>query len=717
MITGSPSITVANLLFDHGARLMPRTSAMDTGLFIQFVMMCIPTDEEEKILRLLVEKGAAVNDPNAPGGRQALHFAAMSNNCSLIRILLSLGASLYETNDRDETPREFAMAFKCREACILLEKLEEASSTTTEISFGSNVPDLPKTKSSPKYSTISHFDNVILSVPMASNVQDSPVPQQTFVEEIDYSEIQELSVVGKGAFGVVWKGLWRNTFVAVKHINSEAEKREFSIEVRQLSRVSHPNIVRLYGACTQGAHVCLVMEYAEGGSLYNVLHNRPKPKYTAAHAMSWARQCAEHSSDLSLAETSTRLLKVAQTKRPVPGRRDLKPPNLLLVGGGVRLKICDFGTAADKATYMTNNKGSAAWMAPEVFEGSTYTEKCDVFSWGIILWEVLSRRKPFEEGGSAFRIMWAVHTGQRPNMIEGCPEPIEQLMTQCWHKVPAERPSMAKVVEIMSALCELFPGEDTPINYEDCEEDSSSCSEDEYMTYDTRDSLPDAPPSLSQVHEAPAPPRLRSYVETQVSKLQTKMAAEAHPKTATLKDETDAHDRIGAVRIPQQFKEGRSPVAINRSSPQERACEGSSLQDSLQVSSPHVFSESSSPRRLSPIGNYNIGNMNPRHIDMDQYWNRENDKLSPARSPSVTSTNNSRKEDYNQNYCDRLSAANSPMSAPEFNGNVPQRPVDPRYQTPLQIEVDPVSQCIQITILCPECIYKVRNRRKTYIYV
>lgn len=264
----------------------------------------------------------------------------------------------------------------------------------------------------------------------------------------------------------------------------------------------------------------------------------------------------------------------------------------------------------------------------------------------------------------------------------------------------------------MSALCELFPGEDTPINYEDCEEDASSCSEDEYMTYDTRDSLPDTQHSLSQVpaHAVPAPPRPRSYVETQVSKLQTKMAADAHPKTDILKDEPNAHDRIGAIRIPHQFKrveypEVRSPVAINRTSSSpvaERACspsEASTLPDSLQVNSPHVFSESSSPRRLSPIGNYNIGNMNPRHIDMDQYWNRENEKLSPARSPSVTSTNNSRKEDYNQNYCDRLSAANSPMSATEFNGNVPQRPVDPRYQTPLQIEVDPVSQCIKITIL------------------
>lgn len=96
------------------------------------------------------------------------------------------------------------------------------------------------------------------------------------------------------------------------------------------------------------------------------------------------------------------------------------------------LKICDFGTACDLHTYMTNNKGSAAWMAPEVFEGSRYTEKCDVFSWGIILWEVLARQKPFDDMGgvSAFRIMWAVHVGQRPPLIEGCPKPIENLMTR-----------------------------------------------------------------------------------------------------------------------------------------------------------------------------------------------------------------------------------------------------------------------------------------------
>ncbi|KAG7187879.1 hypothetical protein KM043_013858 [Ampulex compressa] len=92
--------------------------------------------------------------------------------------------------------------------------------------------------------------------------------QQQFVEEIDYNEIETEQVVGKGSFGVVWKGRWRGQYVAVKYIISEGERKAFSVEVRQLSRVVHPNIVKLYGACTKNP-VCLVMEYAEGGSLYN----------------------------------------------------------------------------------------------------------------------------------------------------------------------------------------------------------------------------------------------------------------------------------------------------------------------------------------------------------------------------------------------------------------------------------------------------------------
>ncbi|XP_045699418.1 mitogen-activated protein kinase kinase kinase 7 isoform X2 [Phyllostomus hastatus] len=272
-------------------------------------------------------------------------------------------------------------------------------------------------------------------------------------EEIDYKEIEVEEVVGRGAFGVVCKAKWREKDVAIKQIESESERKAFIVELRQLSRVNHPNIVKLYGACLNP--VCLVMEYAEGGSLYNVLHGaEPLPYYTAAHAMSWCLQCSQ----------GVAYLHSMQPKALI--HRDLKPPNLLLVAGGTVLKICDFGTACDIQTHMTNNKGSAAWMAPEVFEGSNYSEKCDVFSWGIILWEVITRRKPFDEiGGPAFRIMWAVHNGTRPPLIKNLPKPIESLMTRCWSKDPSQRPSMEEIVKIMTHLMRYFPGADEPLQY------------------------------------------------------------------------------------------------------------------------------------------------------------------------------------------------------------------------------------------------------------
>ncbi|XP_054830381.1 mitogen-activated protein kinase kinase kinase 7 isoform X4 [Eublepharis macularius] len=288
------------------------------------------------------------------------------------------------------------------------------------------------------------------SASSADMIETSPVLN---FEEIDYKEIEVEEVVGRGAFGVVCKAKWREKDVAIKQIESESERKAFIVELRQLSRVNHPNIVKLYGACLNP--VCLVMEYAEGGSLYNVLHGaEPLPYYTAAHAMSWCLQCSQGVAYLHSMKPKALI------------HRDLKPPNLLLVAGGTVLKICDFGTACDIQTHMTNNKGSAAWMAPEVFEGSNYSEKCDVFSWGIILWEVITRRKPFDEiGGPAFRIMWAVHNGTRPPLIKNLPKPIESLMTRCWSKDPSQRPSMEEIVKIMTHLMQYFPGADEPLQY------------------------------------------------------------------------------------------------------------------------------------------------------------------------------------------------------------------------------------------------------------
>ena len=104
--------------------------------------------------------------------------------------------------------------------------------------------------------------------------------------------------------------------------------------------------------------------------------------------------------------------------------------SLLLTDEWRLLKVCDFGTVADLKSTMTNNRGSAAWMAPEVFEGSKYGDKCDVFSFGIILWEVLTRRRPYEDlgAGLAYRIMWKVHEGTRPQPIADMPQILNDFM-------------------------------------------------------------------------------------------------------------------------------------------------------------------------------------------------------------------------------------------------------------------------------------------------
>uniref|UniRef100_A0AAY4D0G3 Protein kinase domain-containing protein n=1 Tax=Denticeps clupeoides TaxID=299321 RepID=A0AAY4D0G3_9TELE len=107
-----------------------------------------------------------------------------------------------------------------------------------------------------------------MSVPSADMLETPPGYP---FEEIDYADIEVEEVVGRGAFGVVCKAKWKGKDVAIKTIESESERKAFLVELRQLSRVNHPNIVKLYGSCSNP--VCLVMEYAEGGSLYNGNNN------------------------------------------------------------------------------------------------------------------------------------------------------------------------------------------------------------------------------------------------------------------------------------------------------------------------------------------------------------------------------------------------------------------------------------------------------------
>ncbi|XP_065649160.1 mitogen-activated protein kinase kinase kinase 7 isoform X3 [Hydra vulgaris] len=194
------------------------------------------------------------------------------------------------------------------------------------------------------------------------------------------------------------------------------------------------------------------MELAECGSLHALLHPPLGNKtihYTLAHALSWSLQCAK-------------AVEYLHNIKPMPIiHRDLKPLNMLLKQSGTVLKICDFGTACHPHSEMTANKGSASWMAPQVITGEKYSEKCDVYSFGIILWQMLTRKKPFER--DPYNIMWNVSRGLRPYPIKGIPSCLEVLIQRCWQNEEKDRPTFVDIVKFLHKANSYVSGGTLPL--------------------------------------------------------------------------------------------------------------------------------------------------------------------------------------------------------------------------------------------------------------
>ncbi|KAJ6224072.1 hypothetical protein RDWZM_002617 [Blomia tropicalis] len=207
-----------------------------------------------------------------------------------------------------------------------------------------------------------HYNTNSTNISVGSNHS----PQEFEVKDFNFIPPESVEffsdILGNGSFGYVKKARWKGRVVAVKF----QQNKEFIIEAQQLAKIKHDNIITVFGYTIKEDCNVIVMEYAEGGCLENVLSDPDyqSVKYTLSHAISWCLQCA-------------RGVLYLHSMKPKPLlHRDLKPLNLLLNADGLILKICDFGTACDKRTVMSNNKGSSVWMAPEVFKGTEYSEKC-----------------------------------------------------------------------------------------------------------------------------------------------------------------------------------------------------------------------------------------------------------------------------------------------------------------------------------------------------
>ncbi|KAE8710125.1 putative receptor protein kinase TMK1 [Hibiscus syriacus] len=287
------------------------------------------------------------------------------------------------------------------------------------------------------------------------------------------NNFSEENVLGRGGFGTVYKGeLHDGTKIAVKRMESgvvsEKGLAEFKSEIAVLTKVRHRHLVTLLGYCLDGNERLLVYEYMPQGTLSRHLFNW---KVEGLKPLEWTRRLTIA---LDVARGVEYLHGLAQQSFI---HRDLKPSNILL-GDDMRAKVADFGLVRlapvdGKQSIETRLAGTFGYLAPEYAVTGRVTTKVDVFSFGVILMELISGRKALDETQPEesmhlvtwFRRMYTNKDTFRKAIdetIELCEETLASVSTvselagHCCAREPQQRPDMSHVVNVLSSLAELW---------------------------------------------------------------------------------------------------------------------------------------------------------------------------------------------------------------------------------------------------------------------
>ncbi|KAF2077940.1 hypothetical protein CYY_000741 [Polysphondylium violaceum] len=262
-------------------------------------------------------------------------------------------------------------------------------------------------------------------------------PPEILPEEIEYD--LKLDFLGQGSFGSVYKGRCRGQEVAVKVPRKQKlnlyELTSFRHEVKIMSKIFHPNVVLFLGACTQSGKMQIVTELCQT-DLEKLLHNdRTKKEFSLFRRMQMAKDAAL---GMNWLHGITRIV-----------HNDLKTANLL-VDINLRVKVTDFGFSQIKEGEEFQDKaakGTPLWMAPEVMMGNPYNEKADVYSFGIILWEILTKEPPYAHHKDYDIFFNAVcNERERPPIpIDTLPS-LRHLIQTCWDHNPQNRPSFSEIL-------------------------------------------------------------------------------------------------------------------------------------------------------------------------------------------------------------------------------------------------------------------------------
>ncbi|XP_059214796.1 fibroblast growth factor receptor 2 isoform X2 [Centropristis striata] len=352
-----------------------------------------------------------------------------------------------------------------------------------------------------------------------SSAHDEPIPEYDLPEDPRWEFSRDRLTLGKplgeGCFGQVVMaealGIDKDkpkeaVTVAVKMLKDDATEKDLSDLVSEMEMMKmigkHKNIINLLGACTQDGPLYVIVEYASKGNLREYLRARRPP------GMEYSYDIARVSDEqLTFKDLVSCTYQVARGMEYLASQkcihRDLAARNVLVTESNV-MKIADFGLARDVHNIdyykkTTNGRLPVKWMAPEALFDRVYTHQSDVWSFGVLMWEI------FTLGGSPYpgipveELFKLLKEGHRMDKPGNCTNELYMMMKDCWHAISSHRPTFKQLVEDLDRILTLNTNEEyldlcapTEQYSPSFPDTRSSCSSGDDSVF-SHDPLPDEP--------------------------------------------------------------------------------------------------------------------------------------------------------------------------------------------------------------------------------
>jgi len=285
-------------------------------------------------------------------------------------------------------------------------------------------------------------------LPMIAKSQSGQSDDENFgMFVIPYSDLAIGKKLGAGSFGEVYKGEYKKSKVAVKKvldkgiIDDEKKMAEFTEEAKLMKAIlPHPNVVLFRGLTLPPDPLCIILAYCKHGSLHNFL--KSDADIPEEQKLRWAKQIARGMVHIHTGRKGHEII-----------HRDLAARNIL-IGEGMIAAVSDFGMArlresTDDASITRQNVGPVKWMAPEAIKSRAYSRKSDVYSYGVVLYEIVTRDEPWK-GVQLAMVTYNVVSGKRLTIPKDCPPILAQIMEMCFREDPNDRPDFDQIVKIFA---------------------------------------------------------------------------------------------------------------------------------------------------------------------------------------------------------------------------------------------------------------------------